>query len=191
MKTFVSAATIASIALLVANCAQPIDANSAFTDEQYLCNADHIDRFDELVETCRAAHARDGSCAGYLSFQGVIDAQNVVVDAPSTKVDDQELPFPEGIKQGMVVWASAPYFSFRFSFVDRVSAGGAMSIGVAQNSVDFMNLEARGGNYLSNWANETREVQIATPDEVRFTFSTDLTRGGHLDGCLDVFPPPK
>jgi hypothetical protein len=63
-----------------------------------------------------------------------------------------------------------------------------MAPGTALNtSADFMNLEARGGNYLASWFNETRQLQILTDDEVRFSFAADLLRGGHLEGCLDVF----
>jgi hypothetical protein len=54
-------------------------------------------------------------------------------------------------------------------------------------ALDFINLEARGGNYLTKWQDETRDVEVLTTDELRFTFATDLSRGGHLDGCVDLF----
>jgi hypothetical protein len=73
------------------------------------------------------------------------------------------------------------------------SATSVQTPGATDNATnrDFMNLEALGGNYLSAWINETRQIQILTDDEVKFSFSTDLTRGGHLDGCLDVLAGTK
>jgi hypothetical protein len=174
-------------------CAAPISAPSAFSEERYLCDAEHLAEFDAIVAKCREAHLRDGSCSGYISLRGTIDSLTVVLDAPTSRVQFDDLPTPGGMTpRGFTLWAFAPYFELRLDILDpsatRIQTPDASDVGTNR---DFMNLEARGGNYLSAWVNETREIQILTNDEVKFSFSTDLTRGGHLDGCLDVLAGTK
>jgi hypothetical protein len=190
MRSFITrSAFVLSIGVALPRCAEPIDAPSAFTEEQFLCDAEHIDAFNALVAACRDTRAQSGSCAGYLSFRGTVDSQPVVLDSVVTKVDNQ-FPVFQGVRQnGLIVWSSAPYFDIRFSLVDRIKPGSLQLAAAGESNVDFVDIVARGGNYLTNWSNETRTIEIATEEELRFTFSTDLSRGGHLDGCLDIFPP--
>jgi hypothetical protein len=173
------------------NCAEPLRAPSAFSEERFLCDTPD---FAALMAECRDGYLRDGSCLGWLSFHGTIDAQQVVVDSPATKVIPAGPPAATGVPDtGMQVYGSAPYFNFRISIHDPAmpspasagSGGGAGAI--AMSNVDFMNIEARGGNYLASWVHETRQVQIVAADEVGFSFATDLLRGGHIEGCLNVF----
>jgi hypothetical protein len=187
MRTLAIASVLTiSLSVGLTGCSEPISAPSAFSEERYLCDAEHLAELDAIVGECRGAHLRDGSCSGFVSFRGMIDSQAVVVDAPTSRVAFNS-PVPgEAPVNGFSLWARAPYFELRVSIVDASTA----AVGTSEGSVslfDFINLEARGGNYLSAWVNETRDVQVLTPDEVRFTFSTDLKRGGHLEGCLDVF----
>jgi hypothetical protein len=169
-------------------CLEPVSAPPAFSEESYLCDAEHTAEFDAILEQCRDAHRRDGSCTGLVSFRGTIDSQSVVLDAPTTRVVLSE-PSISGttVRREMTVWASAPYFAFRFSFVNVAMPAPEVAGGTSANSnFDFINLEARGGNYLSAWIHQVRDIKVLSPDEIAFTFSTDLLLGGHLDGCLDV-----
>jgi hypothetical protein len=171
-------------------CADPISAPSAFSEERYLCDAEHLAEFDVIVAKCREAHLRDGSCSGFISFRGAVDSQPVVVDALTTRVVADDMPTTGApAMHGVTLWASAPYFAFRLDILDASAPlSGTPGGNDAGTNRDFMNIEVRGGNYLSAWISEKRDVQILTSDEVRIIFSTDLTRGGHLDGCLDVLP---
>jgi hypothetical protein len=171
------------------HCTEPLRAPSAFSDEHYLCGTPE---FDALVARCHEDYLGGGPCLGWVSFRGTIDTQQVLVDAPATKVIP---PVPGRVSDtGFEVWGLSPYFQFRLTFlnaeapsVGSSNSAGAISAGATNSSKDFINLEARGGNYLAGWINETRQVQILTADEIRFNFAADLVRGGHLDGCLDVF----
>jgi hypothetical protein len=190
--------TIASVLALplwvgLTGCAEPIAAPSAFTEERFLCDAEHLAEFDAILAECRNSHLADASCSGYISFRGTIDSQPVVVDAPTTlvKFDDQAMP-AEMTTRGFTLWASAPYFAVRLYILNpSLTSVQTPDASDSASNRDFMNLEVRGGNYLSAWINETREIQILTNDEVKFSFSTDLTRGGHLEGCLDVLSGTK
>jgi hypothetical protein len=173
----------------LAGCGDPLYAPSAFSEERYLCDADHRSEFDARVAECRDAYLRDRSCAGLVSFRGTIELQQVVVDSQATLAVIQDQMRGGGIvTHALNVWASSPYFGVRLLFVDpsAPASGEIGGVGSASNS-DYIDLEARGGNYLSTWINETRDIEVLSPTEVRFTFSADLTKGGHLDGCLDVF----
>jgi hypothetical protein len=192
VKSVVSiAASYLSILAGLTGCAAPIDAPSAFSEEQYLCNADRIDEFNARVEVCRRVRASGGACGGYLSFQGIVDSQPVVVDSAISRVDSQTQTTAGVVRNGLILWSSSPYFDFRFSLVDKIMPGSLIPVSGTDSNVDIMNLEARGGNYFVNWTNETRDVLLLTSDELRFTFSTDLQRGGHLDGCVDTFLPAE
>lgn len=184
--------TTSTLALTIGlmSCANAIAAPSAFTEERYLCDATGFPEFDRSIADCRA-RAGDQQCLGFVSLQGTIDGQPIVIDSPVTKVRVDEETQTSGAKtEGLTVWARSPYFDFRLAFVDRVvpANGAVQGMPVFTSTSDYINVEARGGNYFATWTNETRDVQRVTAEEVRFTFSTDLLRGGHLDGCLDVFP---
>jgi hypothetical protein len=173
------------------HCAEPLRAPSAFSEERYLCDSGV---FDAYVDECHADYLRGGTCHGWVSFRGTIDTQRVVVDSPATRIIPAGPRLPDGRpSSGMQVYGTAPYFDFRLSIIDPEkpgdgSVGPEEVSGVAMNTtVDYINVEARGGNYLASWINETRQLQILTADEVRFTFVADLLRGGHIEGCLDVF----
>jgi hypothetical protein len=175
----------------LAQCAEPLHAPSAFTEERYLCDTPE---FDTAVGQCREGYLRDGSCIGLVFFHGIIDREMVVVDSLATSVQAPVPALPGGQAIGLGIWGKSPYFKFRFAFGDpaKVSAAsvGAVPAGSAtdvDSNADLLNLEARGGNYLAILINETREIQVLESDEIGFNFSADITRGGHVDGCVDVF----
>ena len=173
----------------LAGCGDALHAPSAFAEEQYLCDEGHRSEFDALVAACRDVYLRDRSCAGFVSFRGTIDLQPVVVDSRATQAVIQDQPRGGGVvTHALTVSASSPYFIIRLLFVDASTPASGVIGGVGSASnADYINVEARGGTYLSTWINETRDIEVLSPTEVRFTFSADLTKGGHLDGCLDVF----
>jgi hypothetical protein len=180
---------ILALGVCLAGCGDALHAPSAFSDERYLCDEDHRSEFDALVAECRVVYLRDRSCVGFVSFRGSIDLQPVVVGSKATRALIQDQMRGGGVvTHALSVWTSSPYFGIRLLFVDASApASGVIGeVGSASNS-DYINVEARGGNYLSTWTNETRAIEVLSPTEVRFTFSADLSKGGHLDGCLDVF----
>jgi hypothetical protein len=175
---------------MATDCISPIAAPSAVSEEVYLCDAEHQAEFDARLEQCRQANQRDGSCGGLLSFRGIADGQDVVVGVPATRVARQQQP-PDP-RVGFVLFGTGPYFTFRLAVIDETKAAPGTASGTAASNSDFIDFTARGGNYLANFINETREPRVLTADEVGFMFSTDLALGGgHLDGCLDVFVPTQ
>jgi hypothetical protein len=186
------AASTVPMLLALTHCVDPIDAPPAFFSQQYLCDAAHQSEWEARTEQCREAHQRDGSCAGILSFRGTLDSQPMVVGSPVTSATVRRVTLPDGsMPVGSVIRAPAPYFTIQLTFVDNTKPASGNVFGNVTGGVsnsDFIDLEARGGNYLANFVNETRETRLVTSDEANFAFSTDLSRGGgHIDGCLHVF----
>lgn len=191
-KIFVRWRWLTALCVGVTHCADPISAPSAFSEQRYLCDAQHRAEFDALVSQCGEEHAKTGSCSGFISLRGTVDTQAIVVSARTTRVESvvraSDVDF---MSRGLIMWAPAPYFVLRLGLVN-----SSMPIDVATDAAgvatttDHINFEARGGNYLSSWVHETRNVEVLTPSETRLTFATDLARGGNLEGCFDVFPGP-
>lgn len=179
-------------------CAERVDAPSAFTEEQYLCDAEHAAKFDEQVEECREAHLTDGSCAGIVSFQGVIESQPVVVDATLFKATSVDNRGPNGSRSRSVgLKAYAPYFLFSLE-LEQLPVEGfpplppvpATANAGESNARAFINLEVRSANYLSSLVDEKRDIELGTTEEVRAAISGGLTRGGYIDLCFHAFPEP-
>jgi hypothetical protein len=185
----------------LAGCAEPIEAPSAFDGERYLCDPENVMEFDALLENCRGL---TDPCAGYMSARGLIDSQLVIVDGPVTRATYIDLP-PTGPEVGraLTLLTPAPYFDLvfelrRFGIPPERSMSGPVC-GLNEEACDptgpeggsathFLNLVARGGNLFSVLTSQVREIQLETADEIRFAFTANLARGGHVEACFDVFP---
>ena len=169
-------------------CGSPLDAPSAFASERYLCGPEQQAELDALVEACRQGDLRDGACFGVESFQGVLDGQPVVVDAPIVEFTYSDGARDGGMARNVSMKALAPYFGATLSLVFMLDAQtGLMTNAGLAGVPEYFNLEARGGNYLVTLQSATREIQSQTADEVRAKVSASISRGGSLDFCFHVF----
>lgn len=176
-------------ALSCVGCSAPVDADSAFESERFLCDDAHAAEFEARVEECRQARAAGKTCVGLVSVKGVIDAEPVVFDAPAVTAVYTDTVTGSEVSRRFSVVANAPYFSFTLATefqLDRST--GLLSVAADPISATIINVEARGGNYFTSLLNPTRAVEQPAPDEVRATFSAALSRGGFVDGCFDIFP---
>src|ERR1051325_10183514 len=82
---------LACYAVLTA-CVAPLQAPSAFEDEQSRGDPSHAEAWRARVESCRDAFAADGSCVGVISLRGIIDNENVVADSPVGRVAITDTP---------------------------------------------------------------------------------------------------
>jgi hypothetical protein len=194
---------LAPCCLWLANCIAPLDAPSAFSAAQYLCDPAHAADFAAFVEPCREAHLRDQSCAGVMSFRGVIDSQPIAMDTEVVTAVYVDKPLADGtVSRAVTLNGFSPYFAFRMDLSNFLAPPAVSRTGpVADNacgsvvggstcaSSELLNLEARGGNYLSQLVSEVRDIRLETADELLVALTADLSRGGDLEGCFDVFPP--
>lgn len=169
------------------HCADPLEAPSAFSDERFLCDDSSRPEFDSQVARCRAARTRDPSaCSGVFSLRGVVDSEPVVIDSLISRAFYQNKQLQGIADFQMVVVARSPYFSVN---LDMISNDRTPPTSAALIASSYLNLEARGGNYLSSLKNETYDLQVLTSSEARVWLSADLGRGGFIEGCFHAFLP--
>lgn len=179
----------------LAGCLAPLTAPTAFTGERFLCDAEHLPEFDDLMEECRQDRLTGKSCSGYVSLRATIDKQPVVVDAPVVTSMSHEFSSP-GIAGRQIAWvAFSPYFRVLLDMaMIRDPGTGLLTESIVDRVVnpdilpDILILEARGGNYSATLSNQGRTIQFQAVDELRVAFSGTLSRGGSIEGCFDVFP---
>jgi hypothetical protein len=186
----------------LAQCVEPLEAPSAFSTEEYLCEADHAALLEARVEQCRQAYALDRSCKGIMSFRGLIDAQPVVMDSELSAAQYQDNVTP-GTGRTVTINGHSPYFNVRldlsfFAIPPDVTQSGPVATGAVVctsgvssicRAMDLLNLEVRGGNYLASLTSETRDIRVETPGELRVALRADLSRGGYMEGCFVAFDP--
>jgi hypothetical protein len=177
----------------VAGCATPIDAPSAYADQQFLCGAEKAAEFDHQVERCREASLRDGSCSGIVSLNGVLDTYQVVIDATVTQATYSEKTGKSDGSGGELsetrVLGHAPYFSFTLSVLSRpLDPGIQEAPGVCRDLRGFLAIEARGGNDNMPMYYSTCDLKLRTPQEIWMVFSADVRLRGNLEGCFHIFP---
>jgi hypothetical protein len=175
----------------VAGCATPLDAPSAYTNEQFLCGAEQATEFDNQVERCREANLRDGSCSGIASLKGSLDSHSLVIDSTVSHAEHSDRSGKSDGNGGELtetrLLGRTPYFSFTLSVLGRpLDPGTQEASGVCLRG--FFAVEARGGNdnmpiYLS-----TCDLKLRTPREMWMVFSGDVRLRGNLDGCFYIFP---
>jgi hypothetical protein len=181
-----------------AHCADPVDAPPAFSGERYLCGPEHAAEFEALVEDCRTLR-QTSVCGGVLSLRGNIDSEDVTLDGHLGSVEFSSVAGVDpSVSGGLVLRAPAPYFdltlNLRYLAVPPLtSLSGLLPASCATSPSDatetclIVNLEARGGNYLSSTVNVYRTVELETASERRMSFTGDLVRGGSVDGCFHAF----
>jgi hypothetical protein len=196
-------ALIVAACSAAAGCAAPLDAPPAFSDERYLCGPEHAAEFEALVEECRAL--RESSvCAGVLSLQGNIDSEDVTLDTRLESATFSVYGGDPSVSADLWLVAPAPYFSITLGLLYLAAPPLSSLSGQLPDqcltlarpvtaTCMLVNVEARGGNYLSGVLNMYRTVELETPSEKRISFSADLVRGGHIDACLHAFvaAPPQ
>jgi hypothetical protein len=177
----------------VVGCATPIDAPSAYTNEQFLCGAEQASEFNNQVERCREASLRDASCSGIVSLKGVVDSYQVVIDstvARATYTDKSGKSDGIGGELSEVrLFGLSPYFAFRLTVFSKPLASGTREApGVCRDLIGLFTLEARGGSDFVPMEFSSCDLKLRTPEEIWVAFSADLRIRGNLDGCFHVFP---
>lgn len=168
----------------------PLEAPPALEGESFLCTEEQLPAFEAKLQECIDARAVDASaCAGWMSFQGEVDGQFVVLDAPIQSVEYNRFHRLGQADLSISMTSAAPYYGVRFD----MTAG----LRVDQSDVQFgltvstyLNLEARGGNFLSNLQNHAFDIRYQTKEEVRTWVVGDLARGGFIELCYHAFLPP-
>jgi hypothetical protein len=134
-----------------------------------------------------------------LSLRGNIDSEDVTLDARLRPVGFSIVAGADpSVSAELALVAPAPYFNLKLNLLylaapPLTSLSGLLPASCAISPSDrsgtclIVNLEARGGNYLSSVVNVYRTVELETVNEKHITFTGDLTRGGYIDGCVHAF----
>ena len=189
--------------LWLAGCLSPLQAPSAFSSEVYLCDAENAAALQASIDDCQQRYAQTQSCHGIVSWRGTVDSQSVVVESDIGDARISDTPRSDGsISRELALYGSAPYFTFSIdirefgvpgkSTTGPVLTAECVSPDTAKScNVGILNLEARGGTYLSPINSLVRDVQVDTTAELRVGFSGALARGGSIEGCFDLFLGPQ
>ena len=185
-------------------CVSPLEAPSAFNDQIYLCGAENAAVRDTALSRCRDT---DAACRGVVSFRGTIDAQPVTVGGRLTHARVTDVGRADGTtSRDIVLYGQAPYFTFSLDlpgfeappahtasglFVPGNTSVGSCSTQANQTDCEnaVLNLEARGGTYLSLIYTLVRNIQIETADDLRVEITGSLARGGSVEGCFHLLAP--
>jgi hypothetical protein len=68
----------------------------------------------DAVEDCRRRYERDESCAGLISFEGLLEDQPVTLDAEVSKTEFVDAIEADGsaIRDNVKIYGRTPYFLF-------------------------------------------------------------------------------
>lgn len=135
------------VGLLLAACAEPLDAPSAYDDQVYVCGEDAAAARDAQSGACR----EDEDCAGWVSLRGTLQDQPVTVGSVvrSVSLDASNVPDVGFVRDSVELSAASPYFNLRLMFSDlppqKVTAGELeLPIGLGDDSVRA-SLRLQGG----------------------------------------------
>ncbi len=171
-------------------CSAPLEAPPALEGETFLCDAEHLPEFEAQLDACRAARALDvAACAGVMSYRGTVDSQYVVMDGLIERIEYSGPHLDGTAELSIVLYARSPYYAVQLD----MTAGSTeedLSVAGGLTESTYLNFEARGGNYLSNVANEAFDIRLQTLEEARTWLTGDLARGGSLELCFHAFLPP-
>jgi hypothetical protein len=177
----------------ITGCAAPLDAPSAYIDEQFLCGEEHTAEFDALVANCRNGNLAGGKCAGVGSVAIDLPTQQAIIDSEfdiATYEPDPRDP----VMRSMSIRGVSPYFVFRLSLgvtTPSLSAGGTTAksdehcVRPAVGSAT-VGLEVRGSS--DTLAFRLSSCTINARDGLRVTYSGDLVRGGTMKACVYIVP---
>lgn len=156
------------------------------------------------MAACRAVNDEGGHCSGVLSFEGTIDAVDVVVDTDLTQVDTttNRLPDLSLQRNDLDLYGDSPYFSFRMLMA---GVGGPDTRADGPVTVDFapspdcedgsedgivrfsLRIIAGGGSQEADLTTGSLTITRQTPEEHIGTFEGTYRNGEPLHGCFTVF----
>jgi hypothetical protein len=178
-------------ATVLVGCAAPLEAPSAYVGERFLCRPEHAVEFDALVDDCRRADLRDGSCDGVASLKVDLTTQHAIIDSQLQIADYSPDP-RDPIMRSLGGEGKSPYFNFHLSLgitTDSLSAGGETSPAleacrrppVGSSTIGF---DVRGAS--DTLAFNMTSCEVSDADGLRLTYGGDIVRGGTLEVCLFV-----
>ncbi|MBK6810141.1 MAG: hypothetical protein IPL19_11115 [Sandaracinaceae bacterium] len=205
MHRFV-AALIAGAAIWSGGCTSGFDTESAFSEEDYLCDAESAAEWQAAVDACRDAFEQDESCLGVISFRGELQAVPVVMDATLDATNFQNL-----IRTNFTLTRSevslvgfAPYFGFELT-LDSVGGGmpsdvawplviGATPDAALRHEDGFaqaaMRLSAGSDSADLNFVSGTVDIELQRVNEIAGRFAlVGFREGNDIEGCFHAFDP--
>jgi hypothetical protein len=176
---------------LHAGCFNPVEASNAYDDEVDLCALEQAPEYARRVAECRARWQQDPrSCAGVVSFTGLVQGVNVVVDAELSGTEVRDFQVGQGTQRDRVkLLGASPYFLFELTMkllgtpLDATSAR-TLNINPARDPESSWYADDRGEVELSLLAGASGEVQL-TRGQLVIEQQTANENSGHFEGSND------
>jgi hypothetical protein len=164
-------------------CVEPLEAPSAYAEQRYLCTEEYAGERAALIERCREAFLRDRSCAGVVSFRGNLQSVPVVVESLAETGAFAHLD--SGVPGFRIfVTGRSPYFVYEVKVSDLLDGPGIRRKDMGSD----LRLNSRQATYRGMMTTFISQVELDTPDEVKFTLSSRLSTNDTFEGCFHLFP---
>lgn len=195
-------ALIAAVAAaLGAGCLQEPDFESAYDLEVDLCAPERAAELQASIDACRQRYLADGSCAGVMSFTGLIDDVDVVVSGELDATIATHATESAGLSlESLVLEGRAPFFGFQMTFGDlgglvsepavprdlALDAVATPSLTDAATTLTFRITDGAASKQRQHRSG-TASITLQQPTEVAGTFGAANFAGDLLNGCFHGF----
>ena len=189
------ASALSGAVLLVCACS-PIPVDHVYDVAPQICGDPA--QFAERLEACRARWESDGSCAGVLGLEGVLDAHElrVAVELERTQVVDIEAAPDERIRASSSSSGTSPFFTFELALRGLGGSLGPLaqpeqwSIVEGDRTLDdasaALELFIEAPGQRSEFFGQAGEIEtrVREIDEHALRFTVEFEDGDMLEGCM-------
>jgi hypothetical protein len=191
-------------ATLISGCPSGFETDSAYEQEQYLCDPALATEWADAVEDCRDEFLDDGGCVGIVSIRGTIQGVPVVFSSylETTMLDNVTRLDASVSRRDISLQGVSPYFQFDLTAgniggtIPLVGAPVVYTIGPTPNqAMEFDDLFVEAAIRIT--AGDSRDVNFVTGSltltvqelgEIAGSFdAVGFGQGSALEGCFHAF----
>lgn len=189
---------LSGLALLAGACS-PIPVDHVYDVTPQICS--ESEQFAEQLAACRARWESEGSCAGVLGFEGVLDAHEVrvAVELEGTQFVDVQTTPDERLRASSISRGTSPFFTFELALRGLGGSVGALAQPEPQAIVEddqslddasaALELWIEAPGQRSEFFGQAGEIEtrVRELDEHALRFTVEFEGGDMLEGCLHAF----
>jgi hypothetical protein len=196
--------TAVACLLTAAGCVAPVETEPAYASEHFLCGPESEQQWMDEVEDCRVRYEDDESCAGVISFEGLLEDIPVALDGEVSKAEFVDAIDGDGaaLRDAVKIYGRTPYFLFTLQLKE---IGGetldaqerTLRVGRADGPLEELTDETVRPSLRMSVAGDSADlagrsgelvIERQSASEQAGTFALRFgSAGDELDGCFHVF----